>query len=357
LRSLFDRALLARALSAAVALDVFTLLDGRALAADELAKEAGAQAHALGDALEALALEGFLGRDGQGRFTLAPLGAPLSRRSGDWRGAIAFREAEEARQAVSLVDALRSGSPPPAAPREPQALVAEVLARHQAGSDTASALAALLPLGGKGRVIALGGAPGTLLPPLLARRADATALLLDHPIALDVARKLLPREEVKSGRVKLKAGDVKDDMPPAGFDLALVDGVATRLAPVEVRRVLQRAHTALVEGGTLAVVDRVRCKAPAAVAASDAGLSTPDAPAGRASATAAAQRDSLASLRLLLTAPGAALHERADLERWALEAGFQGLRWTATPLDPEHAVLLGEKSTSPAITHAPPPAE
>lgn len=160
----------------------------------------------------------------------------------------------------------------------------------------------------------------------------------------------MPKELVASGRVSFRAGNLLEDMPPAGFDLALVSDQATRLAPVEVRRVLTRAHAALVEGGTLAIRDRVRCKGPVAMATADSGRLAAVERARLADPRDAARRDALAALRLLVTAPGAGLHERAEYERWSVDAGFHHLRWRASADDLERAILLAEKAPSHAVS-------
>ena len=308
----------ARAVLTAVELDLFTALDGKALGVPEIARAIGASERGVAALGEALVGLGLLERREGGALTASADAARLlSRTQPTWRGGVALHANDLWRRLSPLTECVRSGRPAPL-PREPQEIMAAQLALHHGKVDLAEAIAAALPLGGKKRVLDVGAGPGTIVAAILRRDPEATATLLDRALALDVARKVLPKAWVKDGRVKLKTGDVLEDLLPAGFDLVLVSELVSHLEPVEVRRVLQRAREALVEGGTVAIRDRW----------ADPG----DAAAG------------LAGLERLVEAPGGRLHARAEIEAALVEAGFEtGAAWIEVAGDRAHPILIGAK--------------
>jgi hypothetical protein len=285
----------ARALLTAVELDLFTALHERPLSPAELAKALGASERGVDALATALAAEGLLERRSDGAIAAtADAVRLLSRRSPEWSAAPLFHENEAAARWARLTEAVRAGRAPDVPARGPQQLLAEKLAIHQRDLATADALAAALPLGGKKRVLQLGGGPGTLLAAILRAHPEATAVLFDLPLALDVARKVLPKDLVKDGRLKLKAGSLIEDIPPLGFELVLATDVLEHQDDAGARRILQRAKEALLGGGTLAA------RLP--------------------------WDDPLGALGILAETASGRVHPRGDVEAWLRDLGFEDVR-------------------------------
>ncbi len=306
----------ARALLTAVELDVFTRLDERPLALADLASAIGASERGTAALAAALMDLGLVERRPDGAFAAVPEAArALSRRSADWRGAVAFQANDLWKRFSALTDCVRTGAPPAFPARSAQDVIAATLAVHHATVDRADAIAALLPLGGKKRLLDLGGGPGTIAAALLRAHPDATATIVDLPHALDVAKKLLPKEWIAAGRVRLKAQNLLEDVPPAGFDLALLSDVLSHFDPAEARRILLRAREALVPGGALAIRD----------------------------AFEGGPRAGLRALGLLVeTAAGRPLRREEALE-WVAALGFTEPRWARAEGDPEREILLAAR--------------
>lgn len=311
----------ARVLLTAVELDLFTVLDEKALPLAELARACGASERGMSALVTALAGLGVLERRPDGTFAAAPAAArALSRHSPEWRGSFAFHDNDQWKRWSELTEAVRSGKPA-SLPRAPQELLAAELALHHLQVGIADAIAAALPLGGKRRILDLGGAPGTIVAALLRRDPGATATIVDLSLALDVAKKVLPKEWVKDGRVKLRAGNLLEDTPPVGFELVLLSDVLRLFDPAEARRVLLRARESLVPGGELAVRD---C------------WLDPErtAPGGAA----------LESVNLLVNTAGGRVHTRAEALGWIAALGLEDPRFGRVEGDADHEILLARRA-------------
>lgn len=301
-----------RALLTAIELDLFTLLDEGPRAAADLARVAGASERGVEALLGALAALGLIERRAGGTYANVPeVGRALSRKSPEWRGAAGFRENDLFARWARLSECVRTGRPPEVLRAEREVLAIQ-LARHHDALPAADAIAAALPLEGKKRVIDLAGGTGTIAAALLRLHPGATATIVDLPLVLDVAKRVLPKEWLKEGRLRLRAGNLIEDMVPAGFELALVSDVLSGYAPAEARRVLRRARDALVPGGHLAVRDRFE--------------------------------PGLRALDLLVDTPAGRVHARAEVEEWTRQAGFADSRWTRVEGDADHDLLIARRS-------------
>jgi len=113
----------------------------------------------------------------------------------------------------------------------------------------AQALATGLDLGSRRSVLDVGGGSGVMSLALARKHPDITACVLDISPVCRVARKII-RAEGLADRVKVRAGDMNEDLPE-GYEVVMFCDVG-RIDD----RALNLAHDRLPQGGMLVLVDR-----------------------------------------------------------------------------------------------------
>ena len=226
------RAFLADAtLHAAFELGVFEALT-EPLTSAELAARLGVGARRLSRALDALVLEGVLGRDACGHvFVRRRPSRPSVPPAAGWG---------------PLADCIRRDRPLPP-PDE--------TSHHQHLASVATAAAADLlahELRGAERLLDLGGGSGGYTRALLDSRPSTTATLVDRPPVITLARAALAD---LADRVELLAADLFDPPPAGSWDTALLANVLHLHPPEACQTLVCQAAAALSPGGMLVVKD------------------------------------------------------------------------------------------------------
>lgn len=158
---------------------------------------------------------------------------------------------------------------------------------------------------GRGRLLDVGGAPGTYARAFAAAGWDVT--VLDLPGTLEITA-----AELRAAGVAAVAGDVTRALPAGPWDAVYLGNVLHLLGPAAAERLLARAGAALAPGGVLAVQEVV------------GGLS--------------GQAPSFAVLMLMAT-PEGEVHREHDYRRWMAAAGCPVERLVALEGGWHHLVL------------------
>jgi SAM-dependent methyltransferase len=335
-----------RALGAALELGLFDALaraGDRRPASDELAAAVAADPEAVALLAEVLVALGLLTTDGT-TFGLTPVAArylvtsaptsmaqlvPLS--PGPWRGW------------AQLAATIRHGAP---APETEADLVAMYPALVRASAPTqravAAGVAAVLTERGlwpqEPRIVDLGCGSGAWLTALLHGRPGGSAVGVDLPGVLDVARETVDAAQL-GAQVELLADDYLDvDLPAGTADVVVLAHVLRAEPPDRARRLVARALQLLAPAGVVVVADSPR----------------PDPVAGpvhdRDAELAAARHELLLSLTMAAATPGRGLAV-ADLASWA-EAGGGAVTDVLQPVPRQTVVLI--RAVQPS-THPVPP--
>jgi hypothetical protein len=88
----------------------------------------------------------------------------------------------------------------------------------------------------------------------MVRRHGVSAIVVDHPAVVAVARKIVG-EAGLADRIRCVAGDVVTGAWPGGADLILLSYVVSSYRGATLRDLLTRAHTYLPSGGGLLIHD------------------------------------------------------------------------------------------------------
>jgi ubiquinone/menaquinone biosynthesis C-methylase UbiE len=243
----------AQALFAANRLGVFDMLaSGRSLTAGEVASELGTDPDATERLLGALvAIDLLEHRDERFSNGLAAeehlvSGRPESLATwvaliGDWNQTFG-----------RLADSVRSGQPAEV-PEDhlggsPEYTRRFTLGMHDYALGPGRELARHLDLGGRRRLLDVGGGPGTYAILLAQANPELECVVFDLPEVVEIAGDVIAEHGLQE-RVSTVAGDYRADDFPSGFDAALVSNTLHQEDRETCHTILSRAHAALQPGG------------------------------------------------------------------------------------------------------------
>lgn len=222
-----------------------------------------------------------------------------------------------------LAEALETGEPPKAAVTylgdDAEKTRHFVYSMHERALAIGRSLPEVVDLGGRSRMLDVGGGPGTFSALLTERYPGLASEVLELEGVAAVAEDIL-EETGAAGRVSMRRGNYHETAFGDGYDVVLMCGMFHRESPENCRRLLGKASDCLVPGGLVVVSDVF----------TDEGGASPEFPA-------------LFGLSMMLTAPDGGVHADADVERWLREAGFTGTDRRPFPPPMPHRVVTGTR--------------
>jgi hypothetical protein len=266
LNRLAEGFVVAQLLYAAARLGIADVLASGPQTAAALARAVGADPALLHRLLRGLVVEEVLDEDGQGRFSLTPLGACLREDApGSLRAAVLLRGSLLYRAAPGLADTVVDGTAAwDHAYGEP---FFEYLGRRpddearfqasmadRAGREAADVVAAY-DFRRYHRLVDVGGGPAILLAAVLRAAPALEAVLLDRPATLQRAQAHLEREGV-AGRARCVAGDFFVSVPE-GADAYLLSRVVHDWDDADALRILTVCRTAMRPDSRLLLADAI----------------------------------------------------------------------------------------------------
>jgi hypothetical protein len=255
----------AQVITVLVRLGIADLLANGPSKAGDLARDAGADADALGRVLAAAAAYGLVERDGDGRYTLTVVGDLLRSYSPSSASNLAgFLSPPYWTSGSKITEIVRGAAVNPAAPggiydffgSHPDE--AQRFARAM-GRVTSLLVADLATIGfralASGRIVDVGGSRGTLLAHLLQADPAAGGVLFDRAEALAEAPAFLAAAGV-ADRVELARGDFLREVPGGG-DLYVLCQVLHNWDDDQVATIVGNCRDAGRPGGSLMVIEYV----------------------------------------------------------------------------------------------------
>jgi SAM-dependent methyltransferase len=243
----------ARALFAAVELDLCTRLEGREADGATLAAELGLHPLAADRFLNACAALGLLERHA-GRFRNSALASHylVAGRERSMIGALRRYDRASYPAWIGLVERLKSWEP---GARDPVPMPEDqgresLRAQHGLAVRTGEALAASFPFERHQRLLDLGGGTGAMSIALCRAHPHLRAVVLDQPEAIAAARDEIARAGL-ADRIEVREGDFLAGALPTRFDVALLANLMSVASESENRHLLKRLHTALPSGGAV----------------------------------------------------------------------------------------------------------
>jgi len=223
-----------------------------------------------------------------------------------------------------LETALREDRPAVAAEtylgRDPQKTRDFVHGMHDRAMGIGRALVGLVDLGGRRRMLDVGGGPGTYSALFALRYPELRSVVMDLPEVVAIAAEIIAGMGV-ADRVSTLAGDYKQTPFPKDEDVVLISGVFHRESEATCRELIERAAESLSPGGLLLIGDVF----------TDAGGAQPVFAA-------------MFGLNMMLSAPDGGVHADEDVARWMRDAGIAGTEISRFPPPMPHRLIVGQKS-------------
>ena len=149
------------------------------------------------------------------------------------------------------------------------------------------------------RLLDVGGGSAAYSIAFAQANPDLSAEVFDLQSVLPLAEQNIATAGL-SGRVRLRAGDLRRDEFGQGYDLVLLSAICHMLDPAENKDLLARVQRSLVSGGRVVIQDHVM---------------KPDKTAPRAGA--------LFAINMLVGTPGGSTYSEAEYAAWLEQAGFK----------------------------------
>jgi predicted O-methyltransferase YrrM len=232
----------------ALELDLFTAV-GEGAAAPEVAARIGGDGRATEMLLNALTALGALVKH-EGSFRCTPESKGLGPARAGLMHTVHLWETWS-----TLTDCVKTGTAqrrPGAEGRQESRTEAFIEAMHARARTTATQVVSLVGAERVGRMLDIGGGPGTFSLAFAHAHPELHAEILDLGAVLPIAERNI-REAGLSERVALREGDLRVDEFGEGYDLILASAICHMLDEEENRDLFRRCAKALVPGGRLVI--------------------------------------------------------------------------------------------------------
>ncbi len=246
-------------LIAGAELDVFTVLKGQPMTAEEVAVKIGGDRRATTILLDALAAMRFLEKKESQYKLPSGIGKMLAENAPESVLEMVRHLGNCLRRWGHLAEVVKIGLPaerPPSIRGEKADRAAFINAMYEISKPMAKDLIAHLNPPQYRHFLDVGGASGTWTMAFLRAAPDARATLFDLPEVIPMARKLLS-ESGFIDRVNLVAGDYYVDPLPGGADLVWLGAIVHQNSREQNRTLFKKSHAALLEGGQIVIRDVV----------------------------------------------------------------------------------------------------
>jgi len=244
---------------AAAELDLWTLLAGGPLTAEEIAQRIGGDRRGITMLLDAVTALGLLHKRGDDYAVPEPLLDWLVEGAEQSVLPMLLHRMNVLRGWAQLAWTAKAGMPAPRSTSIRGAAAdrrAFIGAMHVVNIGAADELVARLGPPKFKHLLDVGGASGTWTLAFLRAVPEASATIFDLPDAIAQAgERILPLPE--GPRIELAAGDFYADPLPSGADYAWVSAIVHQHSREHNRQLFAKVHDALVPGGRIAIRDIV----------------------------------------------------------------------------------------------------
>ncbi|MDR3570075.1 MAG: methyltransferase [Syntrophobacteraceae bacterium] len=247
-----------RIILTAAELDLFTLIDDSYDSAEKIAQKSGWDQRALERLMDCLVTFGLLHKNGK-TYALTDQSAAYSSKKPDSALPMLLHMRRLWQTWSALTEVIKLGpdseSKPPV-PMDMDDRHAFIGAMHAIGRNLSEEIAASIDLGGRRKMLDIGGGSGTYTLAFLKRNPELRAVLFDLADVIPMARERLSSEGVLE-RAELYAGDFYSDELPEGCDLALLSAIIHQSGYEQNVELFGKIYRALDPGGLLLIRDHI----------------------------------------------------------------------------------------------------
>jgi SAM-dependent methyltransferase len=155
---------------------------------------------------------------------------------------------------VQLEDVLRTGEPAPRQERTVEEMDDFIRGMENVSRRTSQEVADKVDFSAGGRLLDLGGGPGTAALTFAKSHPDLTCVVYDLEGPVGIAVQQIQKAGLND-RVTTRVGDFLVDELGHSFDVVYISNIIHMLSPDQTRRLLEKSRTALVAGGLIIVKD------------------------------------------------------------------------------------------------------
>jgi len=241
-------------LIAALKVGVFEALDGNSRTPGEVAAELDLDARAVDVVMCALAAAEILLHE-NGRFRIDPGARPFLVAGGpQTMASIIGHNRSMLRRWVHLEEVMRSGTPAPRTKKTPEEMEDFICGMENVSRRTSLEVVDKVDLNETGRLLDLGGGPGTAALTFARAHPNLRCVVFDLEGPVGIAADQIRRAGLED-RVTTREGDFLADDLGEGFDVVYISNIIHMLSPVQTLGLLEKAGGALVSGGRVLVKD------------------------------------------------------------------------------------------------------
>ncbi len=242
-------------LHAGVKLEVFSHIDGDQVSAGELSKRTGVDERGLTALLDALSAMALLAKTGS-RYANTPEGRDLLvKDSPRYIGFMIMHHHHLVEPWSRLHDAIKKGEPVSGETvQSDRGRESFLMGMFNLAMSIAPGLSREIDLGGKTSLLDLGGGPGTYAIHFCMANPTLTATVADLSTTRPFAEKTIARFDL-SNRIRFMTCDYLEDEIDGTYDAAWLSHILHSEGPDECEMILEKAVSALVDGGSLFVHD------------------------------------------------------------------------------------------------------
>lgn len=310
-----------RVLHAANRLEIFTRLDGREAAAEELARQCNADARGLEILLVACTALGLLNRR-DGKYSNNELSdAFLVKGRERYQGGIVSMFDDWYIPWAGLPDSVVTGKPAVHKPHDisDEATRNYIMGMHHRGVGQAYLLADTVDLKGRKRLLDIAGGPGTFTIFLSKKTPGLKGVVFDLPQTLKITREIIKMFHAED-QVTTREGDYLKDSFGEGYDAVLLSSMMNQESPEVNKRTFKKAFDSMVSGGLLILQEQMLNSDKTGPVLS-----------------------ALIGVNQLIHTPAGAAYSDREISDWLKEAGFRGIEFKSLSQPSPFTVLTAVK--------------
>ena len=247
-----------RVLHAANRLDIFSKLDGREAAAEELARSCGADTRGLDILLVACTGLGLLNRI-NGKYSNSELSSTFLVKGRDrYQGGIVSMFDDWYMPWGGLTESVVTGKPSVHKPHDisDEATRNYIMGMHYRGVGQAYLLADTVELKGRKQILDIAGGPGTFTIFLCKKTPGLKGIVFDLPQTLKITRDIISMFHAED-QVATMEGDYLKDGFGSGHDAVLLSSMMNQESPEVNKRTFKKAFDSMVNGGLLILQEQM----------------------------------------------------------------------------------------------------
>jgi ubiquinone/menaquinone biosynthesis C-methylase UbiE len=299
--------LASRAFYAAIELEIFTHLKGKALTAEEVAAAIGTTPYRLEKLLDICIGLGLLTREGE-RYSNTPMGEEclVKGQPGYYGHMVHYVNFLFYDKTTRMEECIRNDEPvmayEPMRRSDDEISRMSTLAMEDMSTKVGHMLTEAFDFSGARRLLDVGGGSGAIARVLAETFPNLESVILDQPRVLNMAHELWAKSPAAS-RIKTYVADYNTEELPTGFDILILSNIIHINGIKSCRRLMHKASEALNPGGQAVVID----------------FYLDDDKRGPLFAN-------VFGLGCSILSPRGATYSRAEVEQWLEEAGFKDIQ-------------------------------